>query len=186
MSKPITLLASFGLALLLSLAGTARDAYAATAYNTFDVSEGESAVAAANLQEGLSEFHLMLSSLETSSFDAAAQHKLNAASSLSDAVGGFNAVVSLESENVTLSRDPEEYGQLSRRLESLGISIPATRTELAQLAMTMTSQFQETLANLSIENLNSIQDQIHDLIYMSLRLQNIGVLASRVWRTQLN
>ena len=186
MSKSITLLASFGPALLLSLAGTARDAYAATAYNTFDVSEGESAVAAANLQEGLSEFQLMLSSLEASSFDAAAQHKLNPASSLSDAVSGFNAVVSLESGNVALSINSEEYGQLSRRLEFLRISIPATRTELAQLAMTMTSQFQETLANLTIRNLNSIRGQIHDLILMSLRPQDIGVLASRVWRTQLN
>ena len=178
------LLTSLGLALLLSVTGTTREAYSGTAYNTDDVSDVESAVAAADLQRGLSEFHLMLSSLETSSLGTATQHKMNATSRLNEAVSGFNAVVQLESGNVALSLASDEYSQLSELLRFLDISVPSTRTELAHLAVVMTSQFRDMLSDLAIDDLNSIQPQIHALINMSLLLQDIGVHASRVWSAQ--
>lgn len=159
---------------------------AATAYNTFDVSDEESAAAASSLHEALSEFHLMLSSLEQSSLDAAASHKRQAASKLASAINEFNTVAVMEMQNDSSIRASEEYQRLSQRLESLGIDIPATRAQLAQVAVEVTHQFQNALAQFSIDEWNSMQDEVHELIRLSLRLQDIGVLASRVWRDQLN
>ena len=188
MQKSIALLASLGLALCLAAANVARDAHAATAYNTSSTSDEESAAAAATLHEALAAFHLMLAAVETSAFEIAAEHRESALLQLNDAVTGFESVVEAEAEAdgdiIELRRDSGQYAWLVSRLEGLDVSLPETRTELAELAVFMTSRFQRALAEVAAWDLPEGEDRIHDLIFMSLTLQDIGVLASKVWREQ--
>jgi len=159
---------------------------AGTFYNPVGTAAEAGTAGATSLNKGLSHFHLVLAAVENQAFEQAKQSLNDTRRELNSAVKSFQLARDQATDNALDFKfqdqsDKAEVERFMRNLDLLKIKRPNTQKDLANIAVVMTRRFLSKLSDMPIGNLKRFQREIHEVIRLSLTVQNIGLLASRAW-----
>ena len=168
----------------IALFGLEKSVDAATFYNTPGVNFETGAEASARFNKGVAHFHLALTALEVANHFEAQTEQDSAVFELTEAARVFRQMSRNDGRGDELIDYSQPYIRLENELQRRQIKSPETWNELAEFSAMMTESLHDEIEALQIGVLYSIQDEIHNVILVSLDVQRIGVLVSLVWRTR--